>query len=142
MLNKEQKRALSELSRMVIKTIMDEIKSVKAEKMVDNISLPMTIYMREVVEMGNPTLSELAARMGRSKPSVTIAIDKLERMGYVKRIQADKDRRSFHIHLTDKGRQLSKTRKTIEDSFDHKISSALNDREIVQFIALNKKIFK
>jgi Transcriptional regulators len=142
MLNEEQKKALKEMSASVTRYIIEQVEACKAEEMMSDISVSMTAYLTAISEMSEPTLSELAARMGRSKPSATIAVDKLEEKGYVQRVQANDDRRSFHIRLTEKGRHFSELKKTAELKICEKISRALSDEEIKQFIAINKKIFE
>lgn len=142
MLTKDQKKALREIAADVTRYILEQIDACKAEEMMSDISISMSTYLREIFQMNNPTLSELAAHMRRSKPSVTIAIDKLESKGYVERVQADQDRRSFHIHLTEKGKRFNEINRSIEEKFDDKISSSLSDQEILQMVALIKKMFR
>jgi DNA-binding MarR family transcriptional regulator len=142
MLNEEQKQSLKNITSNVIRYVMDQIESYRIEEMVNDISFTLSLYLKEIAEMNNPTLSELALHMKRSKPSVTIAVDKLESKGYVKRVQADQDRRSFHIHLTEKGKLFNEAQKTTENILYEKISNTLSDEETRQFIALNKKIFR
>lgn len=52
------------------------------------------------------TLSALAARMGQSMPAVSQRISKLEAMGYVRRENDPKDRRTTWICLTPSGEKL------------------------------------
>lgn len=48
---------------------------------------------------------QLASKMGITPPSMTVAIQKLEHMGYVQKVADDKDQRRMHIFLTDSGRE-------------------------------------
>ena len=141
MLTKEQKQALKGTASNFIRYVVDQIESCRVEVMVNDISFTLSLYLKEIAEMGSPTLSEVSIHMKRSKPSVTIAVDKLENKGYVKRVQADQDRRSFHIHLTEKGKRFNEAQKTTENRMYEKISNTLNDEETKQLIAINKKIF-
>ena len=47
---------------------------------------------------------QLASKMGITPPSMTVAIQKLERMGYVRKIADDKDQRRMNICITETGR--------------------------------------
>jgi DNA-binding MarR family transcriptional regulator len=142
MLSDEKKKQLVDLTTEIIRYVMDQVETCRAEELVHDISLNMSAYLKEISEMQNPTLSELAVRMKRSKPTVTIAIDKLEAKDYVRRVQSDDDRRSFHIHLTDKGTRFAEVKNTCQDALYKKISESLNEQEVEQMISLNKKIFR
>jgi DNA-binding MarR family transcriptional regulator len=50
--------------------------------------------------------SQIADRIGVTRPTITGLIDGLERQGYVKRIEAARDRRSYSVRLTPKGRRF------------------------------------
>jgi len=52
-----------------------------------------------IEEYHNPTLTELAANLGITKPSVTVLIEKLVDKGFVIKVKSDTDRRSAHLHL-------------------------------------------
>lgn len=141
MLNEEQKRSLKGITASVTRYIMEQVEACKAEEMMSDLSVSMSAYLREISDIGEPTLSELSLRTRRSKPSVTIAVDKLEEKGYVRRVQADDDRRSFHIRLTEKGKRFSELKKTTEHKMYEKISNALTDEEIRQFIGIIQRVF-
>lgn len=53
-------------------------------------------------------LSELSKRMNISAPTVTGIVDRLEKLGYVKRIPDGKDRRAINVGLTGKGKNIAK----------------------------------
>lgn len=141
MISEEQKKALQKISAGVIRYVMDEIESSRVEDMVNDISFTQSLYLKEIAELGNPTLSELALHMRRSKPSVTIAVDKLESKGYIRREQADADKRSFHIHLAAKGKKFYQAQKTAENKLYDKINQTLSEAETKQLIAIYKKLF-
>lgn len=50
----------------------------------------------------NITISQIAKLMAVSKPALTGSIDKLERLGYIKRIPNKTDRRVTNIGFTKK----------------------------------------
>jgi DNA-binding MarR family transcriptional regulator len=52
------------------------------------------------------TMNELAKKIHRTKPNVTILIDKLVEYGYVKKDKSTTDNRVTYITLTDKGESL------------------------------------
>lgn len=66
-------------------------------------------YLEEIERLGHPNFSELAQDLGLSKPSVTAIVEKFITQGYVERVKSDQDRRTSHIHLTERGSDLLKT---------------------------------
>ena len=62
--------------------------------------------------MGPMSQRELADRVHITPPSVNVAVQKLEKLGYVRKEQDEKDQRVTRIHLTDCGQ------KTIENMHD------------------------
>jgi MarR family transcriptional regulator, organic hydroperoxide resistance regulator len=52
------------------------------------------------------TMNELAKKIHRTKPNVTVLIDKLVEYGYVKKEKSTTDNRVTYISLTDKGESL------------------------------------
>lgn len=62
--------------------------------------------------MGPMSQRELADRVHITPPSVNVAVQKLEKLGYVRKEQDEKDQRMTKIHLTDCGE------KTIENMHD------------------------
>jgi DNA-binding MarR family transcriptional regulator len=52
------------------------------------------------------TMNELAKKIHRTKPNVTVLIDKLVEYGYVKKEKSTTDNRVTYITLTDKGESL------------------------------------
>ena len=49
------------------------------------------------------TMKDIANCIHRTKPTVTVLVDKLEKLGYIKREASDEDNRSTNIVLTQKG---------------------------------------
>jgi DNA-binding MarR family transcriptional regulator len=84
-------------------------------------------YISVIGRLGNPNLGEIARALHLSKPSVTAIVDKLSSKGYIQKFQSDEDRRSFHVHLSAKGKKLVKmhneTHKRIADLFTNNMDS-------------------
>ena len=63
----------------------------------------------------DPTpVSELATHMGVTVSTMSIALDRLERQGYVARARAESDARVRHIRLTPAGERLRTAQKVLE----------------------------
>ena len=97
-------------------------------------------YLEVVGELHNPTLTELAAAMGLTKPSVTIIVDRLVAKGFVRKVHSDVDRRSSHLHLTELGEQINKRHDYAHDYMVSLIIKKLDKNEAKLFSLLLEKI--
>ncbi len=104
------------------------------------LSMKQIVYLETIAGIGHPTYGDLARHFGISKPSVTAIVDKLIQKGYLERVQSDADRRVFHVHLTEKGSQLSAAHHEIHAKIARQMSSALSEAEFAQFARLLQKI--
>jgi MarR family transcriptional regulator, organic hydroperoxide resistance regulator len=63
----------------------------------------------------DPTpVSELASHLGVTVSTMSIAVDRLERQGYVVRARAESDARVRHVRLTPAGERLRTAQKVLE----------------------------
>jgi len=97
-------------------------------------------YMKVLVKMDNPTLSELAKELSLTKPTVTVLVNKLAEKGYIKRVQSDVDRRVMHLDLDSKGAKITALRELAYEQLTEKIRSGLNYTETVILRELLKKV--
>ena len=74
-------------------------------------------------------MKELAQRMGVTTGTLTVQVDRLERMGMVRRKPHHEDRRSILVELTDDGRELSEEHHALHDQLTCDITCKLSDSE-------------
>jgi len=99
-------------------------------------------YLKVIVKMKNPTLSELAKELNLTKPTVTVLADKLAEKGYIKRVKSDEDRRVMHLQIDRKGEKVNALREIAHERMAEKIRSGLSQTETSIFTELLKKIVK
>ena len=75
-------------------------------KDLSKISVNHIDYLDTIWILGRPTLSEIADKLGYTKPSVTIMVNKLIDEGFVKKVQSSEDKRVYYIEFTEKGEEL------------------------------------
>lgn len=64
------------------------------------------IYVMEIIkEFGPSTLSLIAEKLQQEKATVSKLLSRMERDGYINRLQG-KERRSMEVHLTDLGEEI------------------------------------
>lgn len=92
-------------------------------------------------EMKNPSLSELAEKMKIAKPSISVMIDRLEKNEFIYKVISDSDRRSAHIHLTDKGQKAAMLHNEIHAKIAELLTLEMTDSEKqILIVLLNKSI--
>lgn len=99
-------------------------------------------YLEIINEMCNPNITELATEMKLTKPTVTVALDKLILKGYVAKIQSDEDRRSSHLHLTKKGMQINQMHERAHTQFAELMEEMLEPVELEELTVLLEKLTK
>jgi DNA-binding MarR family transcriptional regulator len=96
--------------------------------------------MRVILRLHNPNVTELAAELKLTKPTVTVLVDKLVSKGYIRRVPSDKDRRSTHLHIDEKGKKIEQLRDIAHQRMADQISSGLSETETAILTELLKKI--
>jgi len=99
-------------------------------------------YLKVLVKMKNPTLTELAKELNLTKPTVTVLVDKLTEKGYIRRVKSDDDRRVMHLHIDKKGAKVNALREIAHEKMAEKIKSGLSLTETAILTELLKKIVK
>lgn len=98
------------------------------------------IYYLDVInEMKNPTLGEIAKKLGLSKPSITAIVEKLVQSDYVVKVKSDEDRRVSHIYLGEKGKMIAQLHDDIHSRIEDFLTKSLDSSETEQLIAILSK---
>lgn len=97
-------------------------------------------YIDVISKLGNPNLGEIARALKLSKPSVTAIVDRLAGKGYIQKFQSDEDRRSFHVHLSAKGRKLVEMHNETHQRIAELFSSNLDSKDLKTLVALLNKV--
>lgn len=106
------------------------------------LTLTQMNYLETISQLHNPNLTELAAEMRLTKPTVNVAIDKLIEKDYIYRVQSDEDRRSTHLHLTEKGKMINQMHDYAHKRMAEMITKNLLEAEIKQLEILLVKIMQ
>lgn len=99
-------------------------------------------YLKVIVRLKNPTLTDLARELRLTKPTVTVLADKLAEKGYIKRVHSDNDRRVIYLQINDKGDKINALRAIAYERMAEKIKSGLNETETAILTELLRKIVK
>lgn len=97
-------------------------------------------YIETINSIGNPNITELALALKLSKPTVKVAVDKLIEKDYIFKVQSDEDRRSAHLHLTEKGKLINQMHDFAHKRIAEVLGKKLTTEELNKFILLLNKV--
>jgi DNA-binding MarR family transcriptional regulator len=97
-------------------------------------------FLRQLWHEDGLTQTELAARVGRSEPTVGTAVRGLSRRGLIRVVRAKHDRRATRVHLTAKGRALKANLLPLVSKFDNLVTRELSAAEVAQFKSLMQRL--
>jgi len=105
--------------------IVDELKSNGAEGLVPSHGdILVCLY-----EQDKMTMKDIADRIHRTRPTVTVLIDKLEKLGYLKREVSQEDSRYTYITLTKKGQDFKPIFEKISEALNNLLYKNLSEEE-------------
>ena len=87
-------------------------------------------------------MKELAERLGVTTGTLTVGVDKLEKLGLVERKPHESDRRSWLIVLTDEGKKMYEQHHKYHQEFTNEISRDLTIDQIDNLTELLDIIIK
>lgn len=90
----------------------------------EKLSAMEVILMEIIIALGEPTVNEFASMSTLSAPNAAYRINQLVKKGYIDKIQNDKDKREFHLKVTDK--YIEKYGDIF--SYINKVSARIRDR--------------
>jgi len=97
-------------------------------------------YIETISRLGNPNITELAIVLKLTKPTVKVAVDKLIEKDYIFKVQSDEDRRSAHLHLTEKGKLINQMHDYAHKRIAESLSRKLSEDELGMLISLLNKV--
>lgn len=86
------------------------------------------------------TMQEIAAKIHRTKPTVTVLVGKLVDMGYVSKEKSEMDSRITYIRLSEKGWELRPGFETISAKLNALAYEGLSDSEAETLETMIEKI--
>jgi len=104
------------------------------------ITLPQLWALRQVAEMGACSMHTLAQSQGLKASTITGMVDRLVKLGLLKRFTNETDRRSVLASITPKGRKImaalhTEHRQSIRRLFQH-----ISPKERAMYLAIIEKI--
>ncbi|GAA0120921.1 MAG: MarR family transcriptional regulator [Clostridium argentinense] len=115
-----KKQVLNELLVQTFNDILKIEQKALSETVLDDLSITETHTIEAIGMYELKTMSEVAQNLKITVGTLTTAINKLVKKGYVNRTRCEKDRRSVKIGLTKKGKLAYR----IHEKFHHEMIKA------------------
>jgi DNA-binding MarR family transcriptional regulator len=131
--------------------VYHNILRVEEEFLQNNVRINLTIREMHLIECvgldkdNGKTLSEIAEYLKVARPSVTVAVGKLVKKGYLCKNGCDKDGRVIHVTLTREGRKVYLYHNLYHMSMIHEIEDEFGEEEqavLIRVIAKLNKFFE
>jgi DNA-binding MarR family transcriptional regulator len=97
-------------------------------------------YLETINLLNNPNITELAKCLKLTTPTVKVAVDKFIEKDFLYKIQSDEDRRSAHLHLTEKGKLINQMHDYYHKRIAEYFSRNLNREELETLVTLLNKV--
>ncbi len=133
-------RALSKLNHSIMK--LEEL-TLCVDR---NLNLTINeLHLLECIQMATkgeegPTISTIAAELDITRPSTTVAVNKLKEKKYVEKIGCVNDGRSVRIKLTPKGKKVYALHSEYHNNMADALNACFSDEEKKAFMESLKKI--
>lgn len=92
--------------------------------------------LKLVADDGQHKVRDVAVFLGVTSPAATKCIDKLERLGFVKRVRSTKDRRTTTLSVSEKGRALVQSYERLKRERLEPILEEFDRQEIDRLVEL------
>lgn len=88
------------------------------------------------------SMKEISELISKDKSTVTTLVNKLEKLGYVKKITCQRDRRVTYLKLEEKAEEIVETVFQVANLFHQKVEGILTKEEISTLFILMEKLIK
>lgn len=133
--------SLEQLLKTIIHTFDSMEEEMKGKSDMVELTSRQIFCIEQIKSLKNPNLSELAEVMRIAKPSMTVMINRLEKNQLVEKVQSDSDRRTAHLHLTEKGEKAAVLHEELHAKISDILVSDLTDSEQeILIVLLNKAV--
>ena len=95
------------------------------------------LHMMEYIGSGGSegrSISDIAIKTGKTLPSITVAIQKLEKRHYVEKLKSDKDGRRVSVTLTRQGRRADAAHRYFHRSMVNRVLHRMSEDDRASFL--------
>lgn len=114
-------RSVLKIEELMIKSVEDQLELSISE-----------LHMLDAISRGGReglTISDIAQRLEITPPSVTVAINKMVKKGYVDKKRSEKDGRMVHVVLTRQGKRINMAHRYFHEQMVRAVAKSLSEDE-------------
>ncbi len=144
-------QSFQKMLNSMLMEVYHNIMRVEEEFLQNNHRINLTIREMHLIECvgmdreNGKTVSEIAEYLKLAKPSVTVAVNKLEKKGYLSKNSCQNDGRVVRVTLTREGRKIDLYHRRYHMSMIHEIENEFDEAErdcLVRVIAKLNTFFE
>ncbi|RNB79728.1 MarR family transcriptional regulator [Brevibacillus fluminis] len=129
---------ISKIRDSVNKMIVSELEKNGVEGIVSSHGDILSLLYR----VDGISVKVLAEKIHRTQPTVSVLVDKLEKLGYVERRKSEEDSRVTLVALTKKGQTLEPIFAKVSEELNELLYGGLTDDEKELFESLLERVFQ
>lgn len=130
------------INEILHKSIQKYKQEIVGNEVYPDISLSQLYYIEAVHNLGNPTISELAAYLNVSKASTSESVRKLIAKGLFTKVQSSEDKRIYNVGLSELGLKLMEAEANALSGFILTLKSSLDENDLLSLETIFSKILK
>ena len=130
---------ISKTKKRMIKFIEGELKNSELNDLIPTHGNVLTALYESSEKL---TMKDIAQIISKDKSTVTPLINKLVKLGYIRKQKSDADGRVTFIELTEKGRAVRPSYENISRKINATAFNGFSDEEKKEFLQLLKKLNK
>ncbi|QGQ45112.1 MarR family winged helix-turn-helix transcriptional regulator [Metabacillus sediminilitoris] len=128
------------ISIFIHQTDLTVTNCVKSKLAPFNLAPEQNLIMMLLWEKDGMTQNEIAEKLLKDKTNIARMVSNLEKKGFIKREPCEKDRRSLHLFLTNKGRELGHRVIPITEDLNKLVCEGITDEELSEVRRILSKI--
>jgi DNA-binding MarR family transcriptional regulator len=133
------KRSLSEIIGLFSHQFA-QFEAIASKGVFSDLTMKQVFYLETIGNMDKPTFTELAKKLGLSKPSISAIVDKLIQKNYLQKQLDPDDKRSYRICLTKQGIELNNKHQAMHDGLAEHLTNVLTEEEQEKLAMVLNKI--
>lgn len=124
----------TQLNNLLVSTFRSVLK-VEEQALKSSGSFDLSISEMHLIEAvghatdGAASITDIADNLGITTPSVTIAVNKLQKKGYLTKVRSTQDGRVVHVALTDQGKAIDRRHTFFHEQMVLKVSKVFSTEE-------------
>jgi DNA-binding MarR family transcriptional regulator len=134
--NEKLTETIGKFSRMI--SILED--QVMEQPEFKSITMRQFYYLDVIRTLENPTITKITELLNITKPTATIAINKLEDQGFLKKVQSKTDGRIFYIELSTKGKRINEAHDSGHATIVKRLVAALSEKDTKDLIRILNQI--